>query len=176
MIPDNIIAPIGQFGHPHGISGEIAATVDIDADPSGLSCIVVKIDGINVPMFVDACRPKSAHTLLLTIDGIDSDIKAAELTGKEIYALRDQLPQADCDDCDDGLYASDLVGYTVTDTDHLLHGTITDINDDTANVLFVVSDPERGEVLIPVADELIDRIDTDARTIVVALPEGFLDV
>ena len=60
MITPDILTSIGTFFKPHGIKGEISATLDYDIDPSELRCIVLEIDGIIVPFFVDSRRPKGA--------------------------------------------------------------------------------------------------------------------
>lgn len=177
MISDDTIIEIGKFNRPHGISGEISAVIDYDVDIDSLMCIIVKIDGINVPFFIESVRSRSAQAVLLTLDGIDNEVAAAQFSNRIIYALRQDVPQADASDDDEGgMYASDLIGYEATSTDGLLHGKIVDIDDSTANVLFIIDDPERGEVMVPVADELIDEIDSDNRRIVIDLPQGYFDV
>ncbi len=55
-------------------------------------------------------------------------------------------------------------------------GEITDIDDSTENVLFVVATPSSATVYLPVADEFITEIDTDRRILRMNLPEGILDL
>ena len=70
ILRDELIA-IGRYNKPHGVAGEISATIDVDIDTlKELSCLVSDIDGIFVPFFVNSCRPKSQETVLLTIDGM----------------------------------------------------------------------------------------------------------
>lgn len=174
MITDNSLCIIGTFGQPHGIKGEIAATIDDSIDPEQLRCIVLDIDGINVPFFIEGCRTKSATTVLLTIDGITDEIQASDFVGKTIYALRSDLPDENSDEAD-GFFAEDLIGFTVDDTTGKLSGTIDDVDDTTVNMLFVVS-TSQGNRLIPVADELIAAIDPETRHITFDLPQGLLEL
>lgn len=174
MITSAELVPAGRLVKTHGVKGEISATLSLDFDPADVKCIVVDIDGIYVPFFIESVRPKSAEAVLLTIDGIDSDAKALQMTGRDFFILRSDCPAPDEDA--DGLYASDLVGYSVVDSDLGPLGTITGINDATDNVLFIVRTPGGRDVLVPVADDLIDEIDTDTRTLHTSLPQGLIDL
>ena len=88
IVREELIA-IGHYNKPHGVAGEISATVDVDIDVlQALSCLVSEVDGIYVPFFVNACRPKTAETVLLTVDGIDNERDAARLVNRDIYALK----------------------------------------------------------------------------------------
>lgn len=178
MIRRDQLTDIGQFGQPHGIKGELNATVDRNIDVRMLRCIVCDIDGIFVPFFVEGVRPRSATSLLLTVDGITDESEAARLQNKTIYALSEELGEVEeGDDTDEGFYAEDLVGFTVSDTSQTLSGTIEGVEDSTENVLFIVrADSIQRPILIPVAEEFIDDIDPDKRHIRFDLPEGFLEI
>ncbi len=180
MIRDNDLTLAGKFGKPHGVNGEIAASLMYGSlDPAALRCIVVKVDGINVPFFIDSVRPKGHETVLLGIDGFDSDSAVAQLSNKDFYALSCELPSALADEDElgaDGLYAADLVGYRMLDGTGSEIGMISGIEDATANVLFVVERAGGGELMVPVADDFISDIDTEGRTITMDLPEGLLSL
>lgn len=176
MIKLTEIAEAGHFNKAHGIKGEISATLDIDVDLSEVKCIVVPVEGIFVPFFVSACRPKTADTCLLMIDGIDSEAKAQQFNNRPFYILRTDIPEDEEDDDEDGLYASDLVGYRIVDETLGDIGVISGINDSTQNVLFIVETDGGDEIFIPVADEFIEEIDSDSETVRTYLPEGLIDL
>lgn len=179
MITRSEIFPAGTFGKPHGISGEITASLDPGVDLSATDCVVVEIDGIFVPFFISSLRPKGADTVLLTLDGLDSDEAVKMLVNHTVY-LREAhrhaiLPDSGGDDADGGVYACDLVGFDMLDgADGSLIGRIGDIDDSTANVLFIVSRPDGSELMVPAADEFITDLDLDKSTVTVDLPEGLL--
>lgn len=178
MIKRAEIAEIGRFNKPHGIKGEISASLDIDIDIADVKCIVLEVDGIFVPFFIESVRPKTSETVLLTIDGIDNELKAKEFANKKIYILNADLPETDDedDDNDEGFYASDLIGYKVIDREHGDIGEITDINDATDNVLFIITTPQGDELLIPVADEFIEEIDSETHTLHTDIPSELLNI
>ena len=176
MILRTEITDAGVFNKPHGIKGEISASLDFDIDLTQVKCIIMEVDGIFVPFFINSVRPKTAETFLVTIDGIDSDKKARALTGKSFYGLDTDIPEDDDADGEDGFYIADLVGYTLVDSEAGTVGEITDYNDATSNLLLIVTTPEGGEVYVPVADEYIDEIDPETTTVHTTLPTGIIDL
>ena len=77
---------------------------------------------------------------------------------------------------EDGMYASDLIGFTIVHANGQPVGVITGIEDSTENALFILGLPGGESTYIPIADDLIDEIDTDRKYIVMTLPEGLLDL
>lgn len=176
MIKDGELTPVGRTGKPHGISGELNLILTADVDLLSLRCVVMKIDNINVPFFLNSVRPKSSESVLVAIDGINDEKEAAELSNHDVYALTEELPDAGDDEDGDGFYAEDLVGFHVMDGTGATIGNITGVDDSTENILFEVERPDGSQILIPVADEFITDIDSDARSMVMSLPSGLLDL
>lgn len=143
-----------------------------DIDMLELKCIVFDIDGIYVPFFINSERPRSAESVLITIDGVDSDEQAAQFVGKEVYALSDDIEESDDGD---NYYLDDFVGYTISDVDGTQVGVIDGYDDSTANVLFYVKNADKI-VYVPVAPEFFVNIDHESKQIVMDLPAGLLDM
>lgn len=176
MILKSDLTRIGNFGHPHGICGEINASIDDEVYfPDKGKYLIVEIDGIFVPFFIVTSRRRGSDSWLLKLDDIMDESQAETFTNLEIWALT-----ADCtfenNEQEDGLYAEDLIGFEVHDTETGFSGTISDIDDSTANTLFIIK-PQVGEgsVLIPVADEFIKELDLEHKRIIMTLPQGLLD-
>ena len=181
MITSQEIRNIGSFIKPHGVKGEISAQLDYDIDLSELRCIVINIDGINVPFFLNGVRPKSAHSVLVSIDGISTDSEVKEFAGKTISALKsdlDRIMPDSSDDDEDAFYLDDLIGFALLDEQGKQLGTITDYDDSTANVLLKVCPIEETspEFFVPAANDLILDINPDKQTITIDIPEGIIDL
>ena len=172
MIRLSEIVEVGRFNKPHGIKGEISVSINTDIDLNDVKCVIVPIDGIFVPFFLQTVRPKTADTSLITIDGIDSEEKAQGLANRPLFILRSDLPDDDNDE--DGFYASDLIGFKVNDMTHGVIGEISDINDSTQNILFIVKTPDGKELMIPVADEFILSIGPQNETVNTDIPSEIL--
>ena len=176
MIQREELIAIGHYNKPHGVAGEISATVDVDIDVlQTLTCLVSDIDGIFVPFFINACRPKSAETVLLTIDGIGNEHEASKLVNREIYALKRDFSSASEDVDADGYPLDYLIGFELQDSDGTRVGEIIDVDEQTENAIFIV---ERGdsELMVPASDDLIVEFDIDKQLMVMDLPQGLLDL
>jgi 16S rRNA processing protein RimM len=100
---------------------------------------------------------------------IDSQDRARELTGCDVYFPLDLVP----DDDEAPLSVSFLVGFSLVDAaTGKTVGTIASVDDSTANLLFELEDG----MLIPANDDLITSIDKDKRQITMELPEGLLNL
>ena len=176
MITRDELIAIGRYNKPHGVAGEISATIDVDMDTlQGLSCLVTDIDGIFVPFFVNACRPKSQETVLLTIDGIDNEKEVSRLVNHDIYALKRDYRQESIDSDADGFPLDYFIGFELHDSDGQRVGEITDVDEQTENAIFIV-DREGAELMVPATDELIVEFDLDKKVMVMDLPQGLLDL
>ena len=176
MITRDELIAIGRYNKPHGVAGEISATIYVDMDTlQGLSCLVTDIDGIFVPFFVNACRPKSQETVLLTIDGIDNEKEVSRLVNHDIYALKRDYRQESLDSDADGFPLDYFIGFELHDSDGKRVGEITDVDEQTENAIFIV-DREGAELMVPATDELIVEFDLDKKVMVMDLPQGLLDL
>ena len=176
MITREELIAIGRYNKPHGVAGEISATVDVDAESlSGFSCLVSEVDGIFVPFFIDSCRPKSSETVLLTIDGINSEQEAATLVNHDIFVLKSDFSHAS-EDIDADSYPLDyFIGFELQDSDGTRVGEITDVDEQTENAIFIIS-RDGEEVMVPASDDLIVEFDIDNKVMVMDLPQGLLDL
>ena len=180
MIRSNEITRIGHFAKPHGVNGEINLLVEDSIDIEALTCIVLDIDGINVPFFFSSVRPRGAESYLVMIDGITTEVAVSQFVNMPVYALKTDVEalgdEDDDEDGDDGFYAEDLIGYKVVTADGRLSGTIDDVDDSTQNVLFIILTDDGRRVFVPVANEFISDIDTDDCVLTLDLPDGLVEL
>lgn len=173
MIRSNEIIAIGKFNKPHGINGEISATLNAPTSVvENCSCIVCDIDGIFVPFFIKDIRSKSHDTMLLTIDDITNEQEAMLLVNKDIYVKRSEYSEAIDDE--EELPLDFFIGFDAIVNEN--HGNIVDIDDSTANVLFVIEMENGKTMLIPAVEEFITGIDTKERIIEMEVPDELLEL
>ncbi|MDE6403054.1 MAG: ribosome maturation factor RimM [Muribaculaceae bacterium] len=177
MIRNDEITPIGHFAKPHGVNGEINLIVSEPIDVEELSCIVLDIDGINVPFFFSSVRSRGSESYLVMIDGVTTEVAVSQFVNSQVFALKTDVDSlCDEDEEDDGFYAEDLVGYKVVTSDGRMSGTIDDVDDSTQNVLFIILTDDGHRVFVPVANEFIADIDTDNCVLTLDLPDGLVDL
>ena len=174
MIRREDVYKIGTIGKAHGVKGEVTVYVDDDIfDRTDSEYLLLDIDGILVPFFMEEYRFKSDTTALVKFCGIDTQEKARELTGCGVF-----FPRSEAAGDDDGMLSwAEVVGYIIKDTTSGTKvGTICSVDTSTENVLFEVTEEDGKVRLIPANPELIADIDTESRTIAMALPEGLLSL
>ena len=169
MIKQEEVYKIGRLGKSHGVRGEVSFLFDDDVfDRVDADYIILDIDGILVPFFIEEYRFRSDTTALMKFEGIDTQERARELTGCDVYFPRN-LAASD----DDSISWSAIVGFDIIDAStNKSVGRIVSIDDSTLNILFCLEDGH----LIPASEDLITQIDQQARTITMHLPAGLLDL
>lgn len=171
MIKPEEVYRIGRLGKPHGVKGEISFMFDDDVfDRVDADYLVVCVEGILIPFFIEEYRFRSSETALMKFDGIDSQEQARELTNCEVL-----FPYALTDSDDGGMTMAQIVGFSIVDS-HQAVGTITSVDDSTENILFEVLTADNRTILIPAVPEFIKDIDEEKRTITMDLPGGLLDL
>ena len=170
MIKKEDVYKIGRIGKAHGVKGEVSFNFDDDVfDRVEAEYLILEVDGILVPFFMEEYRFRSDNTALVKFEDIDTQERARELTNCDVFFPR-HLAE---DDENEVLTYSFLVGFDIIDdcTGKKV-GTIASVDDSTLNILFELEDG----MLIPASEELITDIDKDNKTITIALPEGILDL
>ncbi len=170
MIRPEEVYRIGRIGKAHGVKGEVTLLFDDDIfDRVDADYLVLEVDGILVPFFIEEYRFRSDTTALMKFEDIDTQERARELTNCDVYFPRDLTPLDD----EDELRWSFFVGFDIVDAKtSKTVGTIARVDDQTVNVLFELEDG----TLVPAAEELITAVDQEGKTITIALPEGLLDL
>ncbi len=169
MIREEEVYQIGKLGKTHGVKGEISFLFDDDVfDRVDADYLILKIDGILVPFFIEEYRFKSDSNALMKFEGIDTQERARELTGTDVY-----FPRSLADSDDGTLTWSVLVGFDIIDADSGRSvGRIASVDDSTLNILFCLDDGR----LIPASEDLIIAIDQQARSLTMHIPAGLLEL
>ena len=167
MIREDDVYKIGRIGKPHGIGGEVTLRFSDDVfDRVDADYLVLMVDGIFVPFFIEEYRFRSEEVALVKVEDSDTMDRAAELTGCDVF-----FPRHLADIDNDVLTWSQIVGYDIVDVaSGKVIGRIESVDESTINVLLELADG----TLIPAADEFIDDIDHEARKLFMSLPDGLL--
>ena len=169
MIKQEEVYRIGRLGKAHGIKGEVSLQFDDDVfDRVDAEYLVLDVEGILVPFFMEEYRFRSDTVALVKFCDVDTQQRASELTGCDVY-----FPRALADEDEEHVSYAMLVGFDIADvrTDNKV-GTIAAIDDATVNLLFELEDGR----LIPASDDLISDIDMNQGEIRMNIPEGLLEL
>ena len=161
---------IGRIGKPHGVKGEMNFMFTDDVfDRTDSDYLIIEVEGLLVPFFIEEYRFRSDETALLKLYDIDTQEQARQFTNCEVFFERSKA-----DTPDDELTWAQIVGFRIVDENNgKIVGEIVAVDDSTENTLFEVQVSQR-QVLIPASDSLIRSIDTQSQTITMTIPDGLL--
>lgn len=160
------VEPIGYFSKTHGLKGHLLLKQYRGFDPGKLNVVFLELAGSRAPFFVDALSETGNGTLFL-LETIDSVEKAKPLVNKQVFADKSCLVEERSE--------SEFVGYSVHDKSHGMLGTVTEVSDNGAQELLHI-ETEKGEIVLPFVDDLIESIDDEKKTIYFNAPEGLIDM
>ena len=169
MIKEEEVYKIGKLGKTHGVKGEISFLFDDDVfDRVDADYLMLMVDGILVPFFMEEYRFRSDTTAIVKFEDIDTQERARELTGCDVW-----FPRALADSDDGTITWAAIVGFDIVDANSGKPvGRIASVDDTTLNILFCLEDGR----LIPASEDLITGIDKENRIITINIPEGLLDL
>lgn len=169
------ILHVGKIVGAHGLKGEVKVLPYTD-DPARFKqlneCLLVSEDEKNrTPTQAESARFLQ-DLVLLKLRGIDDRTAAEGLRGLLISVKREQaMPLAP-----DTWFVCDLVGCQVYDEQHGWLGELRDVLQHGASDLYVVAQPERADLLVPVLKSVLKKVDLDRRRVDVSLPEGLFEI
>ena len=169
--PDEVFS-IGRLGASHGLRGEISLRYTDDIFTSeACDYLVCKIDGLLVPFFVEDWRIRSSETAIIKFEGYDDANAVQILQNAEVF-----YPKTAAEGHQSELTSwKMLTGFTVNDEQAGEIGTVTAVDDISANTLLYINST-RGEVILPVHPDLVSSLDINKRTLQLRLPEGLLEL
>ncbi len=173
MIRRDEVYKIGKLGKPHGVKGEISFAITDDVfDRVDADYLVLDIDGILVPFYMEEYRFKNDENVLVKFEDIDSQEQARNYTGCEVY-----FPRELSDSDGENMTWAEIIGFTLVDAaTGKTVGIIDHVDDSTINLLFEVTSTDGKELLIPASNDLMEGVDADKKEIRMAVPAGLLDL
>lgn len=170
--PDDVFY-IGRLGSTHGLKGELTFRFTDDIfTADDCKYVVCDIDGLLVPFFLEDWRIRSSETAIVKFEGYDDVNTVQILQNADVY-----YPKAAVRSERGGLTSwKVLTGFAVSDVEAGSLGIVTEVDDSSANTLLVVDTPSGKELVLPVHPDLVAGLDINARTLMLRLPDGLLDL
>jgi 16S rRNA processing protein RimM len=163
---------IGQLVAAHGVDGLLVLRHSLGkkTDFASVESLFIETEpGRFLPYFITEAKARGAEETVVRIEGINTREKALLLLKKSIWldpAIARSLASTSA--------PLVLVGYTVLDQGKIL-GPVLEVIEQPIQLLLRL-EIEGKEVLVPVHEGTLDRIDHKKRQVKVVLPEGLLDI
>jgi len=164
---------LGKIVSKFSFRGELLVKLDTDEPESyvNMESVFVEYNNNLVPFFIEKCVLHKSDLLRIKFEDIDTEEDADDMMKADLYLPLTLLPKLE----GNKFYYHEVIGFKVVDINYGEVGTITGINDSTAQALFTI-DSDGVEILIPMNDEFIDHLDKKTSIIYVKTPEGLIDL
>ena len=163
---------IGKLAAVHGLKGELLLKHELGKQTSlkGLQAIFVEEKkNAFLPWFIESAKSKSAEEIILKLETIDARETAIKLVQKEVW-----LPEPDFKRFAAKSSPVNLLGYTIINVTTPI-GEILEIIEQPHQLLCRLEINSK-EVLVPLHEEFLEKIDHRKKQVIVTLPEGLIDI
>ncbi|SIT13694.1 16S rRNA processing protein RimM [Zobellia uliginosa] len=165
---------LGKIVSKYSFKGEVL--VKLDADEPEIyenmeSVFVLMKDNTLVPFFIDKCRLHKSELLRIDFEEVKDEAAANRIMGHELYLPLSVLPKLE----GDKFYFHEVIGFDVLDEVHGNIGKITGVNDSTSQAIFEI-DKDGKEILVPIIDQIVKKVDRDNQAIHVSTPDGLVEL
>jgi len=164
---------LGKIVSKFSFKGEVLIKLDTD-DPEAyteMESVFVDYNDNLVPFFIERSYLHKSDLLRAKFEDVDTEEDAEDLMKCDLYLPLTLLPELD----GDKFYFHEIIGFTVEDVDYGTVGKIVSINDTTAQSLFEI-EKDGKQILIPMNDEFIEKLDKKNKIIFLKTPEGLIDL
>ncbi|WP_298348959.1 ribosome maturation factor RimM [uncultured Dokdonia sp.] len=164
---------LGKIVRKYSFKGELLAKLDTDEPEQYVDMDSVFIDfGPSlVPYFIESSQLHKSTLLRVKFEDIDTEEDADDMIGAGLYLPLDLLPELKGDQ----FYFHEVVGFTAVDKAFGEIGVITYVNDSNTQAIFEI-DRDGSQVLIPMVDDFIKKVDRENKQMHFELPEGLIDL
>jgi 16S rRNA processing protein RimM len=163
---------IGKFVGAHGLNGELLLVHELGKKTSlkGLQAIFVEEKKSSfIPWFIETTKIKSEESIYIKLEGINTREAAIKLAQKKVW-----LPEADYKKFAAKSSSAGLLGYTIIDNNNPL-GEILEVIEQPHQLLCRL-EIKGKEVLIPLHEGSLQKVDHKKKQVLVQLPEGLLEI
>jgi len=164
---------LGLIAKLHGYKGEVSLFLDVThpADYQGLDALYLDINGQLTPFFIEGFKLKNKGFAAIKFEGIATEEAAQRLVKKKAYLPLEVLPELD----QSSFYDHEIIGFRVFDTTRGAIGVVEDVIDMTANPLLQIN-LNGTEILVPIFDGLIQKVERKKKELYIQAPEGLIDL
>ena len=172
MIKDDFYY-LGKILKTHGNKGQVLVHLDVD-DPEdylGMESVYLDLHGERVPFFIASLILKHNRKAVIQFQDFNTLEDANSFPGLELYLPTKNLPSLK----GNKFYYHEIIGFQVFDQKHGDIGIIREILELPRQSLFRILHGDK-EILIPVVDEIIQKVDRKNKLLRIRAPEGLIEI
>lgn len=164
---------LGKIAKKFSFKGEVLIYLDTDEpqEYQNMESIFVEINKNLVPYFIENSSIHKNDFLRVQFEDVKNEEEAEYLLGSEVYLPISMLPKLE----GNKFYYHEVIGFEIEDQTLGVFGKIVSINDTAAQPLFEVLNGN-VEMLIPMIDQFLVKIDRDNKIVLMNLPDGLIQM
>ncbi len=165
---------LGKIAKKFSFKGEVLIYLDTDEPElyQNLESIFVGFGKDLIPFFIENSSLHKNDFLRVKLEDVNSELEADKILGSEVYLPLSMLPKLE----GNKFYFHEIIGFTAKDINFGTIGIINDVNDSGAQAIFIIINEDEKEILIPIIDEFIEKVDRQNKTILLKTPQGLIDL
>jgi 16S rRNA processing protein RimM len=164
---------LGKIVRKHSFKGEVVIKLDTDEPElyQEMESVFVNLGNNLIPFFIQESLLQKGNQLRVQFEGIENEADADSILKAGIYLPLTLLPEL----TGNQFYYHEIIGFAAIDQIHGNIGSITGINDTTAQALFEV-EREGRQILVPMIDEFILLVDRKKKELHLKTPQGLIEM
>lgn len=164
---------LGYIVKPHGFKGAFQIKLDVSFPEEyiGMESLFVDLDEQLVPFFITDIQLLNNQKAKVTFEDVNDAESVKQLVGKQLFLPLDNLPELS----GNHFYYHEIKGFSLYSQSNEHLGAITEVRDAPAQDL-LVSEKDGIEILIPIVDDTIVKVNRQEQTIQVNIPDGLLEL
>ena len=164
---------LGKIAKKFSYKGEVLIWLDTD-EPGlyeNMESVFVEIHNNLVPFFIENSSLHKGDFLRVRFEDIDNEDDADRIMGSAVYLPLSALPKLE----GNKFYFHEIIGWDAEDQRLGSIGKIVGVNDSSAQPLFEIKKGDI-EILIPMIDDFIVKVDRENKKMILDTPEGLIDL
>lgn len=164
---------LGKIAKKFSFKGEVLIYLDTDEPElyEDMESVFVEFNKNLVPFFIENSNLHKGDFLRVKFEDVDTESDADEIMGCEIHLPLSMLPKLE----GNKFYFHEVIGFEIEDQRLGIFGKIVSINDTSAQPLFEVINGN-VEILVPMIDQFLIKIDRENKKVIMDLPEGLVEM
>ena len=164
---------LGKIAKKFSFKGEVLIYLDTDEPElyENMESVFVEFNKNLVPFFIENSSLHKNDFLRVQFEDVDSEEEADSILNCDVYLPLSMLPKLS----GNKFYFHEVIGFEIEDKRLGIFGKIVSINDSSAQPLFEVINGN-VEMLIPMIDQFLVKIDRENKKVVMDLPEGLVEM
>ena len=164
---------LGKIAKKFSFKGEVLIYLDTDEPElyENMESVFVEFNKNLVPFFIENSSLHKNDFLRVQFEDVDSEEEADSILNCAVYLPLSMLPKLE----GNKFYFHEVIGFEIEDNRLGVFGKIVSINDSSAQPLFEVVNGT-VEILVPMIDQFLVKIDRENKKVVMYLPEGLVEM